>query len=207
LTSLKKVETAKKPVKNEINSMLNNDKCKSIEWQCSQLCLACGICCQGICFWQDNDPKAYGMEPDAGAGEENEQKFPLACLLLRGEAICAIHKHPERPHICQDYQCQLLKRLLSDDISLEAAQRIISEIKALINSIKGQMTFDHSKPVISLLQDFLDSYQKSPTGLKRQNVELYLDVLSLLRLAHKYILPFNWGFIEAIEAKKKANIG
>ncbi len=165
----------------------------------SRLCSACGVCCRGVFFVHHNDPQLYGIDLGNRSEQHQDADSPMACLLLDKQGACLIHEHPERPHICKDSQCQLLIQCLKGEISVERGHEIILEIKRLLENIQNSIVVDGSKP----LMDFLKEKKRpntrshiSPEGAKYIRV----DVISFKYLAHRYILPFEWGFIRSTES-------
>lgn len=156
--------------------------------QSSQLCLTCGICCQGIFFYHHQDPKIYGLDPEHGDRVNKNPLLPLCCQLYRGNR-CIIYNHPKRPSICGEYQCQILKELLTNKINLEQSKQIIEMIKNLINKIVLQLPqpIKKQKPAIHLMSDALKFLQKELSVEDRATSELLKDLISLKCLLHRYI--------------------
>ena len=155
----------------------------------SQLCLACGICCQGVLFYQDNNPKNYTIELGQYTPDDRNPLLPLTCLLFR-DGRCIIHEDPKRPPCCRDCQCLLLKRLLQNEISLEESKRIIEGIRTLINKIINQLPqTDRSKPLIYLISDTRNSIQQELSFGNQSNIDFFFDLVSFQRLLNQYIFP------------------
>ena len=169
--------------------MLNIKGLRAINYPGSQLCLTCGICCQGVFFYHDNEPQNYAIELGQKTPDDINLLMPLTCLLFR-EGRCIVHEDPKRPPCCRDSQCQLLKRLLQNEISLEEGKRIIEGIRTLINKIIKQLPqTDRSKPLIYLISDTRNSIQQELSFGNQSNVEFFFDIVSLQRRLHRYILP------------------
>jgi uncharacterized protein len=106
-----------------------------------ELCLSCGLCCQGVIFNRAGlKPDEIGLAKDNGldyfpSGEE-EFAFRLPCRLYQDDK-CSIYLI--RPEACRRYRCDLLKRLTNKAISLEESKIIVSQIKSLMDSINKQM--------------------------------------------------------------------
>ncbi len=163
----------------------------------SALCLGCGLCCKGLFFRHDNDPQQYGVM--ISISEKNNQSFPLCCPLLVDDR-CYIHQHPDRPFICKDYQCQLLKRYMRDEVSLEFARRAIAEITRLFLGVKDYLPLNDSKPAFYILQDAWYERNNEKSQLWGCTPNQAMDISSLIRLVNEYILPFEDGFLSSSSA-------
>jgi Fe-S-cluster containining protein len=151
----------------------------------SELCISCGLCCQGIL------EKAAVLEPEEVelAEELNLKpfvtndgihKFHLPCPLIEGN-VCSVYNSPH-PNVCKEFQCILLDQLLSDEISLEASLKIISKIKKYINQINENVSFiDSSKSFLALMQDCWDLQQ-------HLNEELLFDISACRYLLFRHIM-------------------
>jgi hypothetical protein len=151
----------------------------------SQLCLSCGLCCQGLM------EKAAVLEPnEIELAKELKleyfmtidgiYKFHLPCPLV-SENVCTVYGN-RHPSVCTEFQCLLLDQLLNDEISLEASLKIIHKIKKYTNSIKEKISFiDRSKSFLDLIQDCWDSQQDL-------NEELFFDIAACRYLIFRYIM-------------------
>jgi Fe-S-cluster containining protein len=101
------------------------------------LCLACGICCDGTLFadvkLQAGDDSGYlravGLPivvPNAGPGRPSAQgslgKFAQPCRAFQG---CQCRIYEDRPKHCRDFECVLLKSVKSGKTEGAAAFNII----------------------------------------------------------------------------------
>jgi len=156
----------------------------------SQLCLTCGICCQGVFFSHDEDPVRYGLDPDSIAARHANPLLPLTCRLYRDDR-CLVHEEPTRPPCCRESRCQLLRRLLAEEISLEQAGTISRNIKTRLAGVVVRMPpGERSKPALLLMAAELDVLRTELAAGDRSRIELFVGVVSLLRLLHQYVLPF-----------------
>ncbi|MBN2354600.1 hypothetical protein JXO59_00720 [candidate division KSB1 bacterium] len=149
-------------------------------------------------FRHDNDPQQYGVTISPVG--KKDQPFPLCCPLLIDDR-CHIHQHPDRPLICRDYQCQLLKKYMRDEVSLEFALRAVAEITRLFHLVKDFFPLNDAKPAFFLLQDAWYERKKEKSQLGRFAPNQTIDISSLIRLVNKYILPFEGGFLSPLVTK------
>lgn len=152
-----------------------------------KLCLSCKLCCQGLFFRHDNDPADYDLPESVGISD-SELLFDSRCLLL-GNSGCLIHKHPNRPQICRDYQCQLLKNYLNDSISLAQALQISNHITYLFSLFSEIVEGDRSKPVFYLLLDLWNAHKNDIKSTRVMSQNDLISLFSLIRTVNQYIFP------------------
>jgi Fe-S-cluster containining protein len=92
------------------------------------LCLACGLCCNGVLFkdveLRDGDDGTK-LESLGLALERLKRKvrFPQPCSALCGDNRCRIYA--DRPVRCREFECALLKGVGAGRVTQEQAFRII----------------------------------------------------------------------------------
>jgi Fe-S-cluster containining protein len=98
-----------------------------------QLCLACGLCCNGVLFkdveLQPGDDaarlKSLGLPLSNPKSEIRNPKFkfPQPCAALCGDNRCRIYT--DRPARCRQFECALFKSVAAGKTSAAAALRTI----------------------------------------------------------------------------------
>jgi Fe-S-cluster containining protein len=114
--------------------MMDNDTVSDA----SQVCVRCGLCCDGTLFGRVAAAKLdlpadliqIGLRPAPGR-EGGKPEFYLPCPKF--EDRCSIYD--SRPHICRQFECGLLKSLKSGEIELENALRVAIEARSLRNDL------------------------------------------------------------------------
>jgi hypothetical protein len=120
-----------------------------------KLCLACGLCCNGVLFkdveLQPGDSaarlRALGLpvreprnerrtiEQQAGVKLENRPaKFPQPCAALCAGNRCRVYDG--RPARCREFECALFKSVLDDDMELTAALRVVQKTRRQADKIR-----------------------------------------------------------------------
>lgn len=158
----------------------------------SQLCVACGLCCRGVvvtyAYLLPNEvEKAKGLDLSVGQ-QEGRDTFDLPCKHhLDGK--CSIYEN--RFHVCEAYQCTMLKRLLAKSISLEEALAIVRKTQELEKDIHQLLgTKDPTSGVWSALEDFFKAnHVKNPNELLHSHPELLLKIRMLSIVGNKYFEP------------------
>ena len=110
----------------------------------SELCLSCGLCCQGImeraAFLESEEvERVRELNLEFYKTDDGIYKFHLPCPLIQGN-VCSVYSG-RHPNVCTEFQCILLEQLLNNEISLEAGMKIIYKIKKYMNQIKEKISF------------------------------------------------------------------
>ncbi len=106
------------------------------------LCKACGLCCSGHLFsWvrlnasELDDVEELGLK--VIRDDPRQRGFLQPCRMWNG--TCAIYTSHAYPRSCQKFNCQVLRRLLDEDISLSEALSMIEETLGLIREIESML--------------------------------------------------------------------
>lgn len=99
------------------------------------LCLACGLCCNGVLFKDvelqrgDNAGKlkSLGLPVAARRSVRCVIRFPQPCAALCPDCHCRVY--PDRPARCRDFECALFKAVAAGKMETSAALRIISQAR------------------------------------------------------------------------------
>jgi uncharacterized protein len=143
----------------------------------SQLCLTCGLCCNGVLHAytaiHPNEVelvRTLGLEvvPRKGA-----LGFQQPCRLYQREC-CS--NYLSRPSSCKDYHCALLQKYLAGELKAEAAAQIIQRSNALYCALLAQLPAGYS---FDQLRTALDHEGDSGQGIS-SSVELHLPDADLL---------------------------
>jgi len=103
----------------------------------SQLCPACGLCCNGVLFGdvelqrEDNVKRlaALGVEL---FGKGRKTAFPQPCSCFDGK-LCGIYA--DRPKQCRAFECGLIKRVSAGKLTPGAALKVIAEARRRSNDV------------------------------------------------------------------------
>ena len=103
----------------------------SADYLSEQLCLQCGLCCNGVIFadvqlMPDDNParlKSLGLPVAPGSkSREQKLKFPQPCVAFDG---CRCRIYGDHPKYCREFECLLLQSVNAGDVDAESALRII----------------------------------------------------------------------------------
>jgi len=104
----------------------------------SQLCTACGMCCDGTLFsfvaltGEEARPlRAAGVEVREEAGR---LKLPQRCGALDG-LRCTVYA--QRPFVCRRFDCLLARSLTEKELPLDEALGLVAEARARLNRLEA----------------------------------------------------------------------
>ncbi len=140
------------------------------------LCKSCGLCCSGHLFaWTNLTALELHTAQSLGFNviQDNptQRGFTQPCPMWNG--ICTIYTSPSYPRSCKTYKCNVLRRLLDEDISLPDALSIIQETLTLIREIEPLL------PASSALsfRERLITYKEELESNRKDYTELEQDFL------------------------------
>src|SRR5271170_4644277 len=106
----------------------------------AQLCPNCGLCCNGVLFADVELRAGDDAERLRQLGLTLEKKgqgrlaFAQPCACFDGK-FCGIYA--DRPKRCRTFECGLLKKVQSGEMTATAALKKISETKILAEKVRG----------------------------------------------------------------------
>jgi hypothetical protein len=117
--------------------------------EAQDLCLACGLCCDGTLFGQtnlspQNDTAALSAR---GVGFVSDPAKPALKQPCVAYINCACSIYADRPRACRQFRCALLRQLKENKISQDEALDVVRKALTLRDDVKRQMravfTEDH----------------------------------------------------------------
>lgn len=118
------------------------------------LCLACGLCCNGAIF--DHAPLGDGerhyitrgiLAPHPSGG------FAFPCTQLDGTAC---KTYDDRPSVCHRYRCEVLNRAERGEITAETAHRQVERARTLVaeaENLGGRITIAELRHAVRAAAD------------------------------------------------------
>lgn len=145
----------------------------------SHLCTACGLCCQGM-FHDHAQVQIEEASSLQALGFEIRKAtrglvFSLPCSHLWGSQ-CSVYE--SRPLACRGYQCRLLCRYLSGDVSLDQALATVQQVQRLRDQILQKL--GPIEPTKSLWQHF------HAQDLESLDPDTSLDIVSIVALSRRH---------------------
>lgn len=107
-----------------------------------QLCLACGLCCDGTLFdgvqLEPGDDagklKALGLPVKTYRGRNPISRFPQPCAALCADRTCRLYA--DRPGQCRSFECKLFKQLRAGETDLAPALRLVAKTRRLADQAR-----------------------------------------------------------------------
>jgi uncharacterized protein len=162
-----------------------------IEPDGSALCLACGMCCNGVLHTHAQvEPDELDLVRALGLTVEtfnDHLGFCLPCPLYC-EQRCSIYT-ATRPHTCGAYQCRLLKKYLAGEIAREQGAQIVQRTRELLAAVLAQMPAGYS---FNDLQRAMEQEWNSGRGafgsveIRQANASFLLALGTLIVYSHKH---------------------
>ncbi len=104
------------------------------------LCVECGLCCNGALF--DYGPLARDEVPETRKAGlrvlEADQKFGfgLPCPQLEG-AVCQVYD--QRPNTCRTFRCEVLRSVEAGDLDYQQGLQYVSQGRAALAQVHAQL--------------------------------------------------------------------
>lgn len=107
-----------------------------------QLCLACGMCCDGTLFdgvqleASDHGPrlKELGLPVKVSRARTPIARFAQPCAALRGDCTCRVYA--ERPWQCRVFECGVFKKAKAGEMPPEKARRLVRKGRKLSDQVR-----------------------------------------------------------------------
>ena len=107
-----------------------------------QLCLACGLCCDGTLFdlvkLEGSDDaaklKALGLPVTVSRGKMPIARFPQPCSALCEDRTCRVYA--DRPWQCRVFECGVLKDAKAARITFASAQRLVQMARRRADKVR-----------------------------------------------------------------------
>ena len=143
----------------------DGDSVKSVE----QLCLACGLCCDGTLFdhvqlGPDDDArklKSLGLPVAVARSRTPVTRFRQPCAALCADRTCRLYA--DRPLQCRDFECGVFKEAKAGRISFAAALRLVK---------KARQQADHIRRLLHALGD---TEEERPLGERFRRMQRRME--------------------------------
>lgn len=127
----------------------------------SELCLDCGLCCDGTLFRHVRISSAERQQLEVlgiATGQKKQQDVMwLPCGKLEGKC-CSIYE--QRPGGCQRFVCALGQRLEHKEIDFADAKRLVEEMQARLAFLQSVFSSPNGEPVLRYARACIDATDK-----------------------------------------------
>lgn len=108
-----------------------------------QLCLACGLCCDGTLFGhvrlgpQDDAEKlkALGLPVSISRAQPPVIRFRQPCSALCEDRSCRVY--PDRPSQCRTFECRVFQDVQAGRIEFPAALRVVNQARRRASRVRA----------------------------------------------------------------------
>lgn len=152
----------------------------------AQLCVSCGLCCDGTIFTHagisEKENVASSVSVYLQRQSDGRDVLPLGCSLLQ-DRCCTVYA--ERPTICRSYSCSLLKAARSGAVSLTEAHRLVAETSALRDRARAAVSDAVGKDDCNAINEMAESLSSAAAdaddakAFRRRHSEAYLAVAAV----------------------------
>lgn len=167
-----------------------------------ELCKSCGLCCDGTFFdyvevveERSISNEKYSKNNKLEIEVKTTKKFKQPCSCFDSKLGCSIYS--DRPKVCVNFKCGLLKQLSSDKKSLPSCLKVVSQLKNnaidINKKLESKASFIKSAGVLkkfTLVYGNIDN-SKSMQKLGRQDASLL-----------KYYMGFAMAYQEFFPKRK-----
>jgi Fe-S-cluster containining protein len=147
----------------------------------ADLCLECGLCCNGVIFadveLQSAEAKALKskfQELNLSA-KDGRARLPQACVAFDG---CRCRIYADRPTYCRQFECLLFKNVQAGRVQRAAASRIVRTAKERAEKVRAllrELGDPDEQSALSLrFQRAAKRFEKAP--LTDDKAEIYADL-------------------------------
>lgn len=163
------------------------------------LCHSCGLCCDGTFFdfvevieERSVEKEKYSRNTRLDVEVTTTKKFSLPCSCFDKKIGCTIYN--DRPRVCRNFKCGLLKQLINNKRSLKSCINIVKQLQestaCIADSLNNQASFIKPTP---LLKKFYLVYgqigdTKSMQDLGKKNASLLKFYMSFA-MAYQEFFP------------------
>jgi Fe-S-cluster containining protein len=148
------------------------------------LCLECGLCCNGVIFAdvelnsteaKELKSKIPGLRAAPTKGQAASAKLPQPCAALDG---CRCRIYSDRPTYCRQFECLLLKNVQAGRLNCAAALRVIRTAQHRADKVRGLLRelgdTNEEKALSHRFQRAAKQFETAP--LTDANAQTYADL-------------------------------
>ena len=150
------------------------------------LCMACGLCCDGTLFKTVPVNPAERLLGLKTRGVQIHIEGERRCLLLPCTAYenCVCKVYTERPKRCTTYQCKLLKQCLNDKITWDEAAEVVHSTqlhkKKLEANLRKVYRISSGESLPDIFQRFIGSHGGEADAIvfRKKHALILIDFLA-----------------------------
>ncbi len=180
-----------------------------------QLCLACGMCCDGTLFdgvqLEEGDQaeklRSLGLPVRLSRGRQPKARFAQPCAALRADCTCRIYA--DRPRQGRTFECGVFMQAAAGERELAAALRLVKRARGLADRVRRLLrrlgdTEEHRSlgERVHRMQERLEADPSDPAALATfADLSLALHRLKMITQEHFYTRQDAQGGLRRSDAK------
>jgi uncharacterized protein len=154
----------------------------------ARLCVPCGLCCSGVLFaWLPVSPEERWRIEGRGLPVFQNKLGPALTLpcAARTDNGCGIYA--DRPSVCVEYSCRLLKDCLEGRITLDRAVAIVADVKTALAYAECHLAGEDPRRTIwDRAEGRARRHAADPDSYRRANAELVRHLATLKTLSRRF---------------------
>lgn len=151
-----------------------------------ELCLACGMCCNGDLFvnvWlhreEVDSARQIGLPIVRNA--RGDPAFAQPCP-KHVEGLCTVYDDTRKPHSCDSFDCKLLRRYLRGEIGREESLDCVRQARTRIDALREKIGREND---VSIWRQLIEWSE----GAEGPEPEIRMEIGVLIHLLDKMFLP------------------
>jgi hypothetical protein len=128
--------------------MIETDRTQPGDSESGNICIECGLCCDGSMFGyiniDKNDDLTFLKQRRFEFFADRDKLFSRQPCVGQEGKLCRLYNDARRFKVCKAFKCRLLRQYLSGEISYPSAMAVIREILIRRQSVKVFSEILHS---------------------------------------------------------------
>jgi hypothetical protein len=154
----------------------------------SSVCVPCGLCCTGVLFaWLPILPEERWRIEGRRLPVFENKLGPAIALPCAGRRDNGCTIYADRPSVCADYQCKLLKDCIEGRIAIDNAIAIVTEIKTALAYAECHLAGEDPRRTIwERAERHARKRAADPESYRRDNAELAENLAAIKALCKRH---------------------
>jgi uncharacterized protein len=154
----------------------------------ARLCVPCGLCCSGVLFaWLPILPEERRSIEGRRLPVFENKLGPALALPCAGRRDDGCTIYADRPSVCADYRCKLLKDCLEGRIELHRAIEVVAETKSALAYAECHLAGEDPRRTIwDKAEHHARKHGANPESYRRAHTELVQNLAAVKALCRRF---------------------
>ena len=172
------------------------------------ICTACGLCCDGSLFTKatvqaGDEATVQALGLVVTSNDKQQSSFPLPCRHYC-QAQCTVYD--QRPPVCRNYRCALLRNVERGALSSSQAQARVAQVRAAQAHLHTLLPAQPSSAInVAAVRKQYAALSRETPEQRRSNAALLMACMHYIALIEMHFVPPGRG--NAPEAAKSKSEG